>query len=535
VSDIVPVLIAGGGPVGLALAIELGMSGVPCTLVERRDGSVTVPKMSGLSIRSMEISRRFGVAEAAKAQGWPQDLPGDYIYCTSVAGYELCREIFPAYRDNNLAFSPERPASCAQIYYDPILLERARSLPLVTLRHMTSLDSFVQDADSVNATVTDRQTGRSETIAARYLVGCDGAQGTVVTALGFGYEGQGIVATSFNVYLRLPDLMKIHTKGWGRFFRFADAGGPWGELIGIDGKELWRLSVLARDPALSADDYVHRLLGTEMPYEILSVMDWERRERVTVRYRDRRIFICGDAAHENSPTGGLGLHTGLADAVDLGWKLTAVLHGWGGEALLDAYETERKPIALANVRAATTAFNTFASLPTGAEIALDTPEGAVQRRAFAEAFQRTDRARGPLHTENFRLGYCYEPSPICIPDGTLRPPVETTKFIPVARPGTRAPHAWLADGRSTLDLFGRGFVLLRFGDTPPPVDALIAAAGRRSVPLEVIDLPDPAVAALYERRLVLVRPDGHVAWRGDALPADTLALIDRIRGAETGR
>jgi 2-polyprenyl-6-methoxyphenol hydroxylase-like FAD-dependent oxidoreductase len=525
------VLIAGGGPVGLALAIELGMSGIRCVLVEKRDGSVTVPKMSGLSIRSMEISRRFGVAEAAAAHGWPQDVPGDYVYCTSVAGYELAREKFPAWRDNVLPFSPERPTGCAQIYYDPILLERARSLPLVTVRHLTSLDAFVQDADGVRATVTDRVTGRSEEIAAEYLVGCDGAGGTVVNALGMGYEGQGIVANSYNVYLRLPDFMSRHDKGWGRFFRFADAGGAWGEMIGIDGKDLWRLSVLERDPALDADAYVRRLAGGELPYEILNVTEWERRERVASRYRDGRVFIAGDAAHENSPTGGLGLHTGLADAVDLGWKLAAVLHGWGGPALLDSYEIERKPIALDNVRASTTAFNTLAALPVGPEIALDTPAGAAQRRAFAEAFERTDRSRGPLHTENFRLGYCYEPSPICIPDGSMRPPVETVKFVPVARPGTRAPHAWLADGRSTLDLFGRGFVLLRFGDAPPHSDTLVAAARARRVPLEVVDLAEPAIAALYERRLVLVRPDGHVAWRADEPPEDQFDLFDRVRGA----
>lgn len=529
--EVLPVLIAGGGPVGLALAIELGMSGIRCMLVERRDGSVTVPKMSGLSIRSMEIARRFGVAEAAKAAGWPLDFPNDYIYCTSVTGYELARERFPSYVESDVPFAPEKPTGCAQIFFDPILLERARSLPPVTLRHMTSLDSFTQDADCVRATLTDRVSGRSESVAARYLVGCDGAEGTVVTALGFGYEGLGIVAKSLNVYFRSADFMKIHDKGWARFFRFTDAGGPWGELIGIDGHELWRLSVLRADPALDGHAYIRRLAGTEMDYELLSVMPWERRERVAAQYRDRRVFICGDAAHENSPTGGLGLHTGLADAVDLGWKLTAVLRGWGGAGLLDAYELERKPIALGNVRAATAAFNAFAALPSGPEIALDTPAGEALRRAFAEAFERSGHARSPLHTENFRLGYCYEPSPICVPDGTTRPPAEGAAFVPVARPGTRAPHAWLEDGRSTLDLFGRSFVLLRLGAAPPAANALIAAARDRGVPFDVVDLSDPALVALYERRLVLVRPDGHVAWRDDGPPTDALELIDRVRGA----
>jgi 2-polyprenyl-6-methoxyphenol hydroxylase-like FAD-dependent oxidoreductase len=525
-----PVLIAGGGPVGLALAIELGMAGIRCVLVEKRDGSVSIPKMSGLSIRSMEISRRFGVAEQAKAQGWPANLPNDFVYCTSMTGYLLTREKLPSYDDNKLAFTPEPMTGCAQIYYDPILLERARSLPAVTLRHFTSLDSFTQDDECVRAVVTDRTTGRSETIVAQYLVGCDGADGAVVTALGFDYEGIGVVANSFNVYFRSAALMQIHDKGWARFFRFTDAGGPWGELIGIDGKELWRLSVLNAEPGIDGPGYVRRLTGTDVPYEILSVMGWERRERVARRYRERRVFICGDAAHQMSPTGGLGLHTGLADAVDLGWKLTAVFEGWGGDGLLDTYEIERKPVALDNVRAATANFNVFSALPSGPQIADDSAEGKAQRLRFVQAYQGTRHARSPLHTENFRTGYCYEPSPICVPDGTQRPPIETREFIPVARPGTRAPHAWIADGRSTLDLFGRGFVLLRLGDAPPPATGLIDAAAERGVPLRVVDLADPQIAALYERRLVLVRPDGHVAWRDDLVPADARALVDRVRG-----
>jgi 2-polyprenyl-6-methoxyphenol hydroxylase-like FAD-dependent oxidoreductase len=511
------------------------MTGVQCTVVEQRDGSVTVPKMSGMSIRSMEINRRLGVAEEVKRHGWPADYPNDFVYCTSLAGDEIARERLPSDAASAVPYSPERKAGCSQLFYDPMLLERARSLPSITLRHFTSLDSFTQDDACVHATVTDRKTGHSETIAARYLVGCDGADGAVVTGLGFGYEGLGLVANSINVYFRSAALMTIHDKGWARFFRFVDAAGPWGELVGIDGRELWRLSVLRVEPGFNGHAYIRRLAGTEMPYELLSVMAWERRERVAEHYRNGRVFVCGDAAHQLSPTGGLGLHTGLGDSLDLAWKLTAAVAGWGGETLLDSYELERKPVALDNVHASTEAFEIVASLPSGPAIADDTAEGEALRRAFADALARTHNSRGPRHTENLRLGYCYEPSPICISDGTRRPPVEGQRFVPVARPGTRAPHAWIAEGCSTLDLFGCGFVLLRLGMSPPPVIALIEAAERRGVPMQVVDISDPQIAELYEQRLVLVRPDGHVAWRGDTVVADTLELIDRVRGASPAR
>jgi 2-polyprenyl-6-methoxyphenol hydroxylase-like FAD-dependent oxidoreductase len=180
----IPVLIAGGGPVGLALAIELGTAGIACTVIEKRDGSISIPKMSGLSIRSMEFNRRWGIAKQVQNAGWPKTHPQGLIYCTSMVGFELARHHVPAYVDQKLDYTPEPRVACAQIFYDPILLAKARSLPCVTIRHMTSLDSFTQDETGVHAVVADRVTGHSETLAARYLVGCDGADGTVVAALG---------------------------------------------------------------------------------------------------------------------------------------------------------------------------------------------------------------------------------------------------------------------------------------------------------------------------------------------------------------
>jgi 2-polyprenyl-6-methoxyphenol hydroxylase-like FAD-dependent oxidoreductase len=529
--DIIPVLIAGGGPVGLALAVELGLAGIPCTLIERRDGSITVPKMSGLSIRSMELNRRWGIAEKAKRAGWPETHPNDFVYCTSLAGRELARSKNPPYAEQHLPFTPEPNCGCAQIFYDPILLARAREFSCVTIRHLVALESFTQDDGSVRAVVRDMSTGRMETIAARYLVGCDGADGTIAKAIVPSYEGEGIVANSVNVYFRAPDLPKLHDKGWARFYRFTDARGTWGEIIGIDGKERWRLSVLHADPAFDADAYMRRLAGAPMGYEILSAMNWERRERVASCYRKARVFIAGDAAHQNSPTGGLGLHTGLADAADLGWKLAAVLKGWGGPQLLDAYEAERKPVALDNVRASTAEFRILVDLPTGPEIDADGPAGDALRRRFRDAFLRSNEVRSAIYTENLKTGYCYEPSPICVADGTTRPPVDTREFVPSARPGTRAPHAWIGPGRSTLDLFGRRFVLLRLGSDAPDGGAIEEAARAKGVPLEPVALAEKDIAALYERPLVLVRPDGHVAWRGARPPEDATALIDRVRGA----
>ncbi len=176
-------------------------------------------------------------------------------------------------------------------------------------------------------------------------------------------------------------------------------------------------------------------------------------------------------------------------------------------------------------------FDILAALPGGPEMADATPAGEALRRRWHEAFERTGRGSSKAFTENLRTGYCYEGSPVVVPDGSPAIPIETPAFVPSARPGTRAPHAWIAPGRSTLDLFGTGFVLLRLGPDAPDGAALEAAADRRHVPFRVVALPDPEIAALYERKLVLVRPDGHVAWRADALPDDPLALIDRVRGA----
>jgi 2-polyprenyl-6-methoxyphenol hydroxylase-like FAD-dependent oxidoreductase len=532
-SDQTAVIIAGAGPVGLGLACELGLRGIDCLLVEKRDGSISVPKMSMVSARSMEACRRWGVAEEVRGAVWPESHSYDFVYMESLRGREIVRVKIPAYAQRGkLDFTPEGARHCPQIYFDPILTRRVRSMPAVALRYDTRLDAFSQDDDGVTARLTDVATGAARTVRARYLVGCDGPAGIVRETLGIELGGLGVVANSVNIFFRSPQLATLHDKGWARFYRPVDESGCWAELIPIDGKELWRLTVFDdRAAAADPDARLRRVAGGDFPYEILSVTAWERRDHVAQRYGDGRVFIAGDAAHECSPTGGFGMHTGLEEAVNLGWKLAAVIEGWGGLDLLASYETERRPIALRNVELATRAYRSVAAIPgwrDGREIANDRAADPAHLVHLAQ--WRTDPGRLSPR-EHVKVQYCYEQSPICVPDGDAVPDWDPQHYVPSTRPGTRAPHAWLADGRSVLDLFGDGFVLLRLGDDPPDAAALLAAAKAQGTPMREHALPDPAIAAVYERRLVLVRPDGHVAWRGDESPADPHGIIARVRGA----
>jgi hypothetical protein len=276
-----------------------------------------------------------------------------------------------------------------------------------------------------------------------------------------------------------------------------------------------------------------RAMGRDFDYEILSVMRWVRRELVADRYGTDRVFIAGDAAHLMSPTGGFGMNTGIGDAVDLGWKLEAVIKGWGGADLLASYDTERRPVGLRNVAEASRNLRRMLStrerLP-GPEIFQDGPASDTARKEYGEWFAAI--MRHEWFANGVMLGYRYDNSPIVMPDGTPAPPDPSHPYVQTARPGARAPHVWLADGRSTLDLFGRGFVLLRLGRNSPPAIKIERAAKERGVPLTSIEIDEPDVLAAYEHRLILVRPDGHVAWRADTEPANADAMIDAVRGQD---
>jgi hypothetical protein len=346
-----------------------------------------------------------------------------------------------------------------------------------------------------------------------------------------------VLSRPFHLFFRTPDLFgKLGIKP-GTFFLTIDRNGLWANVRIIDPVQgLWRLMVLdspaGLDPkGIDCAAYLRRALGRDIEVEWVGVSVWTRRGVVADRYSQGPVHLLGDAVHQLSPTGALGMNTGIADAVDLSWKLAAVIDGWGGDELLVTYDAERRLIGERNVRAATGYFEGHRDFEHGVEAIEDaSAEGDEVRRRIGAKLLR-DIAR-MFRTVGVQLGYRYERTPICVPDGTPPPADEPEAYVPTARPGSRAPHVWLADGRSTLDLFGDGFVLLSLGPETSEPSALAAAAAKRQMPFRVVTLHEPEVLRLYERRFVLVRPDGHVAWRGDKVPADVETLVDRVRGVE---
>jgi 2-polyprenyl-6-methoxyphenol hydroxylase-like FAD-dependent oxidoreductase len=529
------VLIVGGGPVGLGLAADLGWRGIACLLVEQGDGTIAHPRANAENARTMEFFRRLGIADKVREAGTPEDYPHTVLYLTSLTGFEIARIERPGHGGRApSAISPERPQRCNQLWLDPILRERAMSFPSVTVRLACRFESFEQNAAGVVATVHDLATGARRKISADYLVACCGGHSSIPKTLGIAMHGTPALEYNLNIFFRTPELWAQHDKGKAALHFFADAKGIWRTLVQLDGRELWRLMLNGKEyfdnaEGVDAEGLITGVVGKPVPHEVVSALRWIARDLVADRYRGGRVFLAGDAAHQNTPSGGFGLNTGMGDAADLGWKLAAVLDGWGGEGLLESYEIERKPVAERIVKQATGNFMRDRRRAAHPRIAEDSAEGARARREMGEAIVASQSK--VYLTDGTALGNVYDPSPICWADGSPTAPQSIMEYRPTTRPGARAPHAWLPDGRSTLDLFGRGFVLLRLGDGAPEADAFEAAFARRNVPFAVMPIADPRTCELYERRLVLVRPDGHVAWRADTMPDDPSAVVDRVRGA----
>lgn len=535
----VPVLIAGAGPVGLALAIELAYRGIPSLIVEQSDGSVEFPTTNLANTRTCEHLRRWGIADRMRFEsGYPTDYPRNYLFVTRMDGYEIARFDHPpnGAPESRSPFSPEGRLWISKPYFDPVLHAHAKSLSEITIRYETTFESFEQSARSLAARVRGNKTGTLETIEAEYLAGCDGGRSVIRRALGIPYEGVFSQGMNVAVLFRSP-LLERTPHGPAVQYQIINADLN-GAIAAVDARELWRLNVRnikqEQLDVFDAPQKIRYALGDKIPFELLDVRPWTGHCVVAERYQEGRVFLAGDAAHLNWPAGGFGMNTGVGDAVDLGWKLAAVLQGWGGPRLLASYTAERKPIAMINVNEAAEMRASFDNqTPFSPKIVEDSEEGRALREKARAAIIRTRAKEFQHDSAGIELGYRYENSPICVPDGTPAPPLDHGRYMPSTWPGVRAPHVRLKDGRSTLDLFGRSFILLNFSPTFTNTNTITTAAKEAGVPLETIKNDEPAVRATYERDFVLVRPDGHVAWRGDALPseADARAIIDRVRGA----
>lgn len=531
----VSVIVVGGGPVGLALAGDLGFRGVSCLLVEQGNGHVEQPKMDLVGVRTMEFCRRWGLVAAVHNSPYPRDYKQDFVYCTSVSGHELGREDIPAMADTVPApYSPQSRERCPQDMFDPILRDFAASFPHVELRYQTRFESVIEHDGGVECVLVDARTGKPGTVRAKYLVGCDGVGSSVRKGLGIAMQGEATLTCSLNVMFRSPEFNALHDKGPAYRYVLVGAEGIWATLVAINGRDNWRLQIVGdenpRDTSLSAVRAdIERAFGKAFPYEVLSVVPWTRRELVAESYGRGRVLLAGDAVHAMSPTGGFGMNTGIADAVDLSWKLDGILSGWADPGILATYEIERRPVG---VRAVTEAANNIRRMRAYRPPDRLMVSGAEGARVRAKAGQEiAEMMRKEWFGIGIHIGFSYDGSPIVVPDGTPAEQFRLNDFVQSARPGGRAPHAWLADGSSLLDLYGQGFVLLRTSSAADRGFALLDAARAVGLPLRIETVDEPGIRDLHDADLVLIRPDGHVAWRGLQLPDDCTALVDTVRGA----
>lgn len=530
-----PVLIVGGGPIGLALATDLGQRGIACSLVEQSDTKIGAAKMILVSVRSMELCRRLGISDEVANWGFPGDFCLDNVFVAGgLQGREFARIKMP--RMNEPAhsdISPERQRHCPQTWFDPILREKAKSYDHVKLSYRQRLETFTQDEEGVTAQVVNLATGERQFIRSQYLVGCDGYGSTVRRMLGIDARGERYLDTSINIEIDVEDLSALHHIGNAGRYVMVGPEGTWATFIAVDGRRTWRITLYGANDIdvdrIDIDAAIRRCVGKDFEYRINSVGKWVRRMVVADRFRDGRVLLAGDAAHTHPPNGGFGMNTGLGDSADLAWKLEAILKGWGGEHLLESYDLERRPACHRAAAESLINYRRLTGKTSHPDIEADTDAGRAAREQLGERLERENtKAWQPL---GIHLGHIYHPSNIVITDGSRPPPDDTIGYQPTTFPGARAPHAWLSQDCSTLDLFGEGFVLMRFKKID--VTALVACARRLGIPLRLVDIDKPEIATLYEHSLVLVRPDGHVAWRGQACPVLPDQLLRRVTGHAT--
>lgn len=525
------VVIVGAGPVGLATAIELATRGISCLLIERQERAGHAPRAKTTHTRTREHLRRWGIAkDLAAAAPFGIDYPSHILFVTRLAGSLIARF------EHALNCQPERDERYSehsqwipQYKLEEVLRNHVATLPLATIRFGQEFLSFDQDDDSVRVRIRDVESGAERVVAARYLVGADGARSTVRDQIGAKMVGTYGLSRNYNTIFRSAGLAEAHGHGPGIMYWQINGDVP--SLIGpMDQPDLWYfMPTMVPEGVRFTDeetlDLIRRSTGIDLPYEILSSDEWVASRLLADSYSRGRVFLAGDACHLHPPFGGFGMNMGVADGVDLGWKIAATLQGWGGADLLASYEAERR---FAHEYVLDEAESNHSLNPNRLfrpEMEAMSPAGEQARREVADLVWQHKTSE--FYALGVVLGYCYQQSPVIVDDGTMKDWVRSRDYVPQAIPGCLAPHRWIDGDRSLYDLFGPGFTLLAMADAD---EADIAAAGagaeRLGMPLTVLRLPDPALTELYGARLALVRPDQHVAWRGDAWPdADILAIV----------
>lgn len=505
----VPVLIVGAGPTGLMASLSLAHHGVPSLVVERHLGTTIYPRAIGVNTRTMEILRSLGLEAEVRRAAF--DATPKVARSQTLVDPEP--QLSPPFNQPHSGSSPVDFTLCSQQALEPILHRAASAHPQATFRFNTQLLSLQQMADGVCAVIEDRTTNRRHEVRCRYVVAADGGRSTVRQLLGIEMAGDTGVGHNLNIHFRAPIAQRLPTRPF--FLHRVQNDRMAGVFYTTDGRSQWVLVVNYRprcgeSPADFSDERAAELIRggagmRDLPVEITALSPWETNADMATSSRIGRVFLAGDAAHRMTPAGALGMNTGIQDAHNLAWKLAAVLHGWGGPGLLDTYEDERRPVALANVERS---------------LALHVLTGLLD--VDAPGVQVTPSTRTAL---DFDLGFTYESAAV-VADGTPEAGGEGD-YVPSARPGGRLPHVWARQrGRrvSTLDLTGPHFTVLVDGRERRWRDAARRVAHDLRVPIRcesVRGAGDAFAAAmgLSATGAVVVRPDGHVAWRCAALDA----------------
>ena len=521
------VLIVGGGPTGLTLAIDLGKRGVRCTLVEQKPRPAFLPKMERINARTMEIYRRMGLAPKIRAAGLRPDCPMDVYIVLAMNEPPLLRLPYPsvaqaqadirATNDGTLPLEPYQLIS--QYTLEPLLKEIAEGIPGVTVRFGCEFLSLRQDPDGVTAQLRGAG-GDVEALRASYLVGCDGGTSPVRKELGIKLRGEGNTLALRQALYRCDELFERlplgNGPGRGRHYHVADDKAT--QMIMQDSTRHWTLHSIV-DDSEQMNRQFEMTVGVPVKYELISCDPWRQNLLLADHYGRGRVFLAGDAVHLVIPTGGLGMNSGIGDAVDLSWKLAATLAGWGGPHLLKSYEVERRQIGERNVgasRYATLGRRKWRSM-WRPNIRDDTPAGQQSREILKNVADIEQRKSNEMI--GAELGYRYVDSPvICnIPGG---PEHLFRDYQSTTWPGARLPHLWLDDGTAVQDRIGDGFTVLKLGRSKLDATGLQRAISARGAPVTVLDIPDRIAREIYGFDLILLRPDLHIVWRGNALPED---------------